>query len=541
MKNGIEMRFNTRSIMMTSVLLLLVISLIAACSSPKTTERESQGRSDKLVVAIGSEPEDGFDPTLGWGRYGSPLFQSTLLKRDDQLNVTNDLAESYEISSDGLIWTVKLRGDVQFSDGEPLTPDDVKYTFETTANSGSAIDLTNLKAVELDGNDIHFKLGKPQSTFLNELTTLGIVPSHAHGADYASNPIGSGPFKFVQWDRGQQLLVESNPSYYGDKPSFHHITFLFLNEDAALAAAKAGTVDMAYIPSSFSKQEVPGMRLEALQTVDNRGITFPYAEPGGKTEEGYPIGNAVTADLAIRQAINMAMDRDKLVEGILEGYGTPAYTSVDGLPWWNEDTVIADSDIEGAKKLLAEAGWSDSNGDGVLEKNGLIAEFPLIYPSGDTLRQSLALAVSEMMKEIGIRMTAAGKSWEEIEREMHASAVLLGWGSHDPSEQYALYASKYAGVDYYNTGYYSNQQVDGYMEKAMAALTIEEAMAYWKQSQWDGTTGTSAKGDAPWAWLVNIKHLYLVDDALDIGTPRIQPHRHGWPVTDNIASWKWKE
>lgn len=522
---------------------LLLLSLLAACASPssKGTTAAEKEHSDKLVVAIGAEPEDGFDPTLGWGRYGSPLFQSTLLKRDDQLRITNDLAESYEISPDGLTWTVKIRTDVKFTDGEPLTSEDVKYTFEKAGSSGAAIDLTNLKSIEISGSTIVFKLGKPQSTFLNELATLGIVPRHAHGDGYASKPIGSGPFKLVQWDRGQQLIVESNPDYYGDQSAFHQITFLFLNEDAALAAAKAGTVDMASIPSEFSGQKVSGMRLESLQTVDNRGIAFPYAQPVSKTVNGYPIGNQVTADPAVRKAINKAIDRKKLVESLLHGYGTPAYTAVDGLPWWNEETVIEDGDIEGAKSLLAEAGWSDGDGDGIVEKNGVKAEFPLLYPSGDTTRQSLALAASEMAKSIGIQMTAQGKSWEEIEREMYSSAVLFGWGSHDPSELYALHASQYAGVDYYNTGYYSNAKVDAYMNQAMAALNEEQAIAAWKKSQWDGETGSSALGDAPWAWLVNINHLYLVDEALDIGTPRIQPHGHGWPVTDNIASWKWKE
>ncbi|MDQ6419071.1 ABC transporter substrate-binding protein [Paenibacillus sp. LHD-117] len=527
---------------MCSMLAMLLLSVaLAGCAAPATEGNGQELRSDKLIVAIGSEPEEGFDPTLGWGRYGSPLFQSTLLKRDDNLNVVNDLAESYEVSEDGLEWTVNIRGDVTFTDGQPLTAEDVKYTFETAASSGAAIDLTNVKGILASGNTIVFKLGRPQSTFLNELATLGIVPKHAHGSDYASKPIGSGPFNLVQWDRGQQLIVESNPDYYGDKPSFRQITFLFLSEDAALAAAKAGTVDMAYIPSAFSNQQVEGMRLESLRTVDNRGIVFPYVEPGALTVEGYPIGNAVTSDAAIRKAINMAIDRKGLVDGILHGYGTPAYTAADGLPWWNEETTIADGDIDGAKALLAEAGWADADGDGIVEKNGVKAEFPLIYPSGDTTRQSLALAASEMAKEIGIKMTAEGKSWEDIDREMHASAVLFGWGSHDPSEIYVLHASKYAGVDYYNTGYYQNDTVDNYMDQALAARTEEEAMAFWKKSQWDGKTGASALGDAPWAWLVNINHLYLVDEALDIGTPRIQPHGHGWPVTDNIASWKWKE
>lgn len=520
---------------------IAVLLIISGCAAAKPEPDRSRAKTDELLVALGSEPETGFDPTKGWGRYGSPLFQSTLLKRDDSLNIVNDLATGYEVSEDGKVWTVKLREDVKFSDGKPLTAEDVKFTFDTTAMNGAAIDLTNLTNVEAGQNEVVFRLKQPESTFVYSLITTGIVPKHAYSSAYAENPIGSGPYKFVQWDRGQQLIVEANADYYGKKPYFHKLTFLFLNEDAAFAAAKAGSIDIAYLPSAFSNQEIAGMRLEALKTVDNRGIAFPYMKSGGKTEEGYPIGNDVTADKAIRKAVNLVIDRQQLVDGILEGYGSPAFTANDGLPWWNEETVVKDNDADAAAEILADGGWADSDNDGILEKDGLKAEFTLLYPAGDVTRQSLALAAAEMVQAAGIRMNVEGKAWDEIEKLMHADAVLLGWGSHDPLEMYNLYSSSYGGVDYYNTGYYSNPSVDKWFGQALAARSEEKALAYWKKAQWDGQTGLSVKGDAPWAWLVNIDHLYLVRDGLDIGKQRIQPHGHGWPLTDNIESWSWKE
>lgn len=516
---------------------LAVLLLAAGCSTAKPAE--SSPLTDELVVAIGAEPETGFDPTKGWGRYGSPLFQSTLLKRDDQLNIVNDLAASYEVSEDGKTWTVKLRNDVSFSDGKPLTSEDVKFTFDTAAGNGAAIDLKNLASVEAGQDQVVFRLKKPQSTFVYYLITTGIVPKHAYSSTYAENPIGSGPFTFVQWDRGQQLIVEANAKYYGAKPAIRKLTFLFLNEDAAFAAAKAGSVDVAYIPSAFSHQEVAGMRLEAVKSVDNRGIAFPYVKAGGKTDKGYAIGNDVTADRAIRAAVNTVIDRQQLVEGILEGYGSPAFTANDGLPWWNENTVIKDNDAEAARQILADGGWVDSDKDGIVEKGTLKAEFTLLYSSGDVTRQSLALAAADMVKKAGIQINVEGKSWDEIEKQMHANAVLLGWGSHDPLEMFNLYSSAFGGVDYYNTGFYSNSSVDKQFEQALDARTEEEALSFWKKAQWDGQTGLSVQGDAPWAWLVNIDHLYLVKDGLDIGKQRIQPHGHGWPVTDNIESWSW--
>lgn len=335
------------------------------------------------------------------------------------------------------------------------------------------------------------------------------------------------------------MIAEANPYYYGDKPRFKKLALLFLSEDAAFAAAKAGEVDIAYIPATFSTQQVPGMRLETARTVDNRGIAFPYVKAGEQTAEGYPVGNDVTADIAIRKAINIAVDRKALVEGVLEGHGTPAYTIVDGLPWWNESSRFADGNLEDARAILGQGGWSDQDGDGIVEKDGLSASFHLLYPANDVIRQSLAIAVADRVKSIGIEIIVEGKSWSDIDRLKHAHAVVWGWGSQDPMEMYNVYSSKYRGAGYYNTNYYSNAAVDEWMDKALRAGSEQEAAGYWKKAQWDGKTGLSMAGDAPWAWLVNIDHLYLVKEQLHIGKQRIHPHGHGWPVTDNIEEWDW--
>jgi peptide/nickel transport system substrate-binding protein len=521
---------------------IMIALLLSGCGlmSDRPAERM---QSDALILAIGGEPEDGFDPTTGWGRYGSPLFQSTLLRRDREMRIGLDLAKDYSVSSDGLIWEVELRDDVRFSDGKPLTARDVVFTFKTAADSGSVLDLTVLAEVEAVQDDrVRFTLKEPRSTFVHTLASLGIVPEHAYGRDYASHPVGSGPYRFVQWDRGQQLIVEANPHYYGDPPYFRRLTFLFLGEDAAYAAARSGQADIAAIPAAFAAQaaDTAGMRLLSFRSVDNRGIAFPFVADGGTTPEGRKIGNPVTADRAIRQAVNMAVDRQALVDGVLNGYGTPAYTANDALPWWNPETVIADGDAEAAKKILAEAGWEDRDGDGVAEKGALRAEFTLLYPAGDGTRGSLALAAADMVKAAGIRMNVEGAGWGEIEERMHADAVLFGWGSFDPYEMVALYSSKYRGFGYYNSGFYSNPQVDAWLERALRATDENEAQEYWRQAQWDGSTGPSAQGDAAWAWLVNLDHLYLVREDLDIGDPGIQPHGHGWPITANIAEWAWR-
>lgn len=529
-----------KKILAVFTLTFLLASVFAGCGKGKVPS--GKDKRDELVVALGGEPEEGFDPTTGWGRYGSPLFQSTLLAYNDNIEVVNDLATAWEVSDDGLTYTVKIREDVKFSDGKPLTAKDVVYTYETAAKSGSIVDLTVLDKVRAkDERTVVFTLKKPMSTFINLLATVGIVPKHAHGDDYASNPIGSGPYKLVQWDRGQQMIVEANPLYYGKKPFFKRITFLFLEEDAAFAAAKAGKVDMAAVPHTLAANRVAGMRLLDVDSVDNRGICFPFIPAGTTDEEGNPVGNNVTSDLAIRKAVNIAVDREALVNGVLKGYGSPAYTICDNLPWWNPETVIKDGDQAEAKRILEEGGWKDADGDGIVEKGRLKASFTLIYPSDDQTRQSLAMAVADMVKKIGIEIKVEGKSWDDIERLMHSNAVLFGWGSYSPMEMYNLYHSKFRGKEWFNANYYQNSTVDAYMDKALAAASENEALKYWKKAQWDGKTGLSALGDAPWAWLVNIDHCYFVNERLDTGKKRIQPHGHGWPITANIVDWRWKD
>lgn len=542
------MKILLRQVKRQGLLLLIAASLLTAGCMQQAdigqqhraaSEAGSQAR-DELIAAVGAEPEEGFDPIQGWGRYGSPLFQSTLLKRDSNLNIVFDLALSYSIHPDGMTWTVKLREDAKFSDGEPVTSEDVKFTFEQAAASGAAIDLTNLNHIEApDPHTVIFTLKTAQSTFIHHLVSTGIVPEHAYSGDYASKPVGSGPFKLVQWNKGQQVIIERNELYYGEKPAFRQITFLFLNEDAAYAAAKAGQADIVSIPASFSRNIPQGMKLASVQSVDNRGIMFPYVPAGGMTEQGYPIGNDVTSDPAIRKAINLAVDRAKLVEGILEGHGTPAYTSADGMPWGNPASKVKDGDLTKAKELLAAAGWQDADQDGIAEKDGLKAKFTLIYPASDVIRQSLAVAAADMVKPLGIQMDAAGKSWDEISKLMYSNAVLFGWGSHDPLEMHHLYSSKYAGDDLFNPGYYKNDTVDRYLERAMTSSNEDEANEWRRKAWWDGQTGMSTAGDAPWAWLVNLNHLYLVKEGLSIGRQKVHPHGHGWPVTDNIEEWAW--
>ncbi|MCL5888091.1 MAG: ABC transporter substrate-binding protein [Actinobacteria bacterium] len=528
------------AIIVAMLMFALLASGCARTGPEKAPTASTEGQPAEIVVSLGGEPEAGFDPIFGWGRDGSPLFQSTLLARNDDLGIVNDLATGHEVSEDGLTWTVTIRDDVTFHDGEPLTAHDVAFTFNTAKESGSIVDLGVMESAEAtDDTTVVFTLSEPRSTFVVQLISLGIVPRHAYGPEYALSPIGSGPYRFVEWSPGQQLIVEAYADYHGGAVEIQRITFLFMDEDATLAAARAGELDVAAVPAAFASQDIAGMRLIPVPSVDNRGIMFPFLPDEGETTgDGAPIGNDVTSDVAIRRAINLAVDRDALVEGVLEGFGFPAFSVSDGLPWSNPAVVFEDGDLEGAKALLDEAGWIKGLGYTVREKNGLEARFELIYPADDIIRQSLALAVADQIRQIGIEMTPVGKSWDEIRMAMHSDAVLFGWGSHDPIEMYNLHHGTLSGMEWWNPGFYKNPVVDAYMDQALAAIDEEEALGLWRKAQWDGATGISGLADAPWCWLVNLDHCFFVADRLDIGDSRIQPHGHGWPITANITDWR---
>jgi peptide/nickel transport system substrate-binding protein len=506
-----------------------------------------QQTKKELIIAVGKIDTHCFDPKKGWGTHGQThLTHSSLLTLDSDIAVIGDLAASWTVSEDGLIWTFVLRDNIKFSNGDSLTAEDVKFTYDMLKEDGIAYNLTFLERVEAqETNNAVFFLKQPTSTFTTQLLQIGIVPKSVYNDNYSSNPVASGPYKVVQYDEGQQVILESNPYWYGVKPHFQKLTFLFLLEDAALAAARAGTVDLIYIPLTFGDQQVAGMKLHEFDSVSVRGITMPTIKSGGTglmVGKEVKTGNDATSDPAVRKALTYGLDRQKIVDVAMQGRGHKAYSLCDGMPWFNEKTVIQDGNIEKAKKILADAGWADANNDGIVEKNGVKAEFDLYHSAADKLRGNIALVAADMALDMGIKINVRGVTWDEIYTNSKTSAVLWATGNVTPYPLYSHYSNRMLNVGYYNMMMYDNPVVSGYLDQAMQSVTLDEAYRYWKLAQWDGSTGVSALGDEPIIWLVRLSNLYLAKEQLNLGKqPILHNSSYEWALLSNIETWTWNE
>lgn len=495
---------------------------------------QGTGKDDVIVVmGTTSEPEAGFDPAYGWGageHVHEPLIQSTLTVTNADLTIGYDLATGMSASDDGLSWTVTIRDDVLFTDGERLTAADVAFTYNMVKQESSVNDFTMLQSAEaVDDTTVVFHMERPYAIWPYTMAIVGIVPEHAYGPEYGQHPIGSGRYQLVQWDKGQQVILEANPSYYGDAPRMKRVTIVFMAEDAALAAVRAGQADIAYTSAVYSDLALAGYTLAAYASVDNRGLNLPTIPFDGA------VGNDVTADLAIRQAINLGIDRQALIDQVLDGYGTPAYSVCDQLPWFNESAIVA-YDPEEAVALLADAGWLPG-ADGIRVKDGLRAQLTLLYPAGDSVRQALAAACADQLAALGISAPFEGVGWDVAYDRAQSEVMTWGWGAHTPMELYNIYHTMpETGLAAYSP--YANAAVDAYMDEALASGDLEASYALWQKAQWDGETGII--GDVPWIWLVNIDHLYWVRDGLAVAEQKIHPHGHGWSLVNNVDAWYWQ-
>lgn len=519
-------------------LLMAMTMLIVGCGG---TDQPKNERAEKgeIVISVGKYMVgEGFDPTAGWGLWGPDPFHSALMMHDEKNQLVKDLATDVQRSADGLKYTFTIRSDAKFSDGQPLTAEDVAFTYETTKKAGSAVDLAVLESVRvLSPTQVEFTLSKPWSVFLETTASLGIVPKHVYKEGYATAPVGSGPWKVVSFQKEQQVIMEPNEYYYGEKPKLKKVTVLNLGDDAILAAAQSGQVDLVFTPPEFASASVPNMKLVLMDSIDSFCINMPQ-EPE-HDENGMLIGNNVTSDPAIRTALNIGIDRRTIIENALAGFAKPTMNFAEVLPWANNALQEKDNRVDEAVKILEAAGWKDTDGDGIREKNGVKAEFVINGRANDLQRYNTAVALAQDAKKLGINIIAKSTPWSEARKIARNIPTTWAFGDFTPQTIYNYFHSAQIGVNVINNpAIYRNPTVDAHIDRALAATSEEEALREFKAAQWDGTTGP--KADIPYLWIATLQVPYLVNERLELGHLRVGERGQGMGILANLDEWQWK-
>ncbi|MDR2771630.1 MAG: ABC transporter substrate-binding protein, partial [Clostridiales Family XIII bacterium] len=501
----------------------------ASDAAPGELPADAETPADGIIAYVGTTIFDGgLDPVKGAMSYGYSFTNAALLKVKPDSTYAPDMATDWHVSADALVYTFELREGVKFSDGSDLTAEDVVFTYEKV-KAGQAenenVDLTRLASVEALGeHEVAFTLSAPFSPFLDTTALLGIVPSDAYDSEtFDRYPIGAGPWRVVQYDANQQIIVEPNAYYYEGAPSIGRVTFVYMDNDAALAAARSGQLDVVMVSPNYAAETVAGMTLLPLETMDVRNISLPVQPE--REQGGVTAGNNVTSDKSVREALAIGIDRETIIQNAFNGIGRPAVGFTGNLIWAS-DVTYADNRKDEANALLESAGWVDADGDGFREKGGVPCEFDVLAAED---RYVLAAALAEDAAALGIRINAHSSSWDDIMARSRTAGVVWGYGQYSPTVVRSLFDSR-AGGSFDNAPGYANPAVDALIDKALADVNQEDAIKDWQQAQ------TAANADFPYLYIVNIEHCYFVADRLDISvaTQIPHPHGHGSPIICNM-------
>jgi peptide/nickel transport system substrate-binding protein len=418
------------------------------------------------------------DPNSAWVNHF--MFPSLVRIDPDTLEPEPDLATSWEVSGDGLIWTFHLREDVTWHDGTPFTADDVKFTLDSImdekVNTTLRSQFSALDHVEVvDAHTVNFVLTRPYSPLATQLTeNVGMAPKHLlEGQDintYATfnveHPVGTGPFMFKEFVSGDHLTLEANSDYYGGKPAIDTVVFKIV-PDANVQAAqlRTGELDFAAIEPAV---------LPALEGADN--LRIEYVE----RVEYYPIilnnKRSPFDDKNVRLAMTYALDREALANAVL-GYEThyPLGIIPPAIEWaFAKDLEPIPYDPDKAVELLADAGWTDSDGDGILDKDGQPFKFMITIDKGNPTREQSAAIVQQYYKTIGLDVEIEAMEFGTFIEKRYLprdyDAILTFWTNPSDPDRSANFACDGRG----NVWQYCNQEVDELLSAGVATADLEE-------------------------------------------------------------------
>jgi len=418
------------------------------------------------------------------------IFEPLLMYDYDEVVLKPWLAESYEVSDDGLELTFRLRDDIHFSDGAAITTDDVVFTYETIINP--KVDGSNIsqqfvdvdRVVKIDERVVKFYMKRPyfKSLQIAALTwDIGILPEHIYKFDDAeqfnkrvSEPVGSGPYVFEKWDVGSQIVLRRNENYWGAKPKLRKRVYKFItNVSACLQALRSGQVDMIIpTPEQFAEMVEDAEFNKKFRCLSYWTPWTPFFYMG------WNIDTEFFKDRRVRLAMTHIVNRQHLVDYLLKGnaslISSPFYINgpdndpdIEPWPW----------DLQRAGELLDEAGWIDSDGDGVRDKDGVPFRFKFTYAADNIIYQRLAKLFKDDAAKVGVAVVAEPYEWSVLLPKLSDrkfESMVMGWGGDILEDPYQIFHSSQIGNRACNYVGFRNSEADALMEQARVTLDDKE-------------------------------------------------------------------
>lgn len=460
----------------------------------------------------------------------SYVLESLITRNPDTLAWEGLIARSWHISDDGLTISFQLRDDVRFSDGEPLTADDVIFTFNFIMNPAIQAPrerayLEKIESVTANGpHEVIYRFKEPYFEALSLAGGQPILPKHFY-APYLQEPqkfneskgllFGSGPYKLVDpknWtpDQGNIELVR-NDHYWGDvQPSFHRMLWKIIQNDSArLTTYRNGDID------DYSARPMEYQALKQDPQIQTKSSSFEYMPPvvgysyiGWNEQRG---GKPTRfADRHVRQAMSYLTDVNRVIKDVFLDYAEPAVSPFGNASQQHDASLLPYRyDLDKAKALLKAAGYEDRNGDGVLEdQTGQPFEFKLTYLESNEDTKRMVLLLKDLYARAGVKLVPFPQEWpvmlENLDKK-DFEAITLGWTSGIETDLYQMFHSSQAASKGDNFIAYQNPALDKLIDEARRTVDESKRMPLWQQAE------RILYQDQPYTFLMRRKSLLFVD------------------------------
>ena len=418
------------------------------------------------------------------------LLFNGLLKYNERLEIVGDLAESWTVEEEGKVLTFVLRPKVRWHDGVALTAEDVRFTYEKLIDPhvrtpfSSSYELVESLDV-IDAKTVRVRYREPFSPAL-ESWMIGIIPKHLlehedlDTTSFLRHPVGHGPYRFIRWKTGELIELQANPDYFEHRPYIDRYLYRVIPDQATmfLELLTAGIDLSSLTPLQYRRQTDGRFVRQAYRKFRYPSFGFTYL--------GYNLKDPRFADVRVRRAISQAIDKQAIIDGVLYGLGSIATGPYPKESWAHDPSVKPEAfDMEAAKRLLSEAGWSDRDGDGWLDRDGQRFQFELLTNQGNEVRRQVCELVQQQLRAVGIDVKIRIIEWSVFVHEFidkrRFEAVLLGWSlSHDP-DLYDLFHSSKTKEGEYNFVGYANPEVDRLLEQGRRVFDLEERKRIYHQ------------------------------------------------------------